>query len=159
MTGNGNKEEQLIEKVINLDENEIGEILTESESFGYHYLTKMIDQWKTGQNRFSKSKEQLILYKDGERVVGIGGINEEPYIKESSYGRLRDVYVLKEYRRKRVASQIVEHLIEFGRKHYKAITLRVPDNAEASPFYESMGFLATQEIETVTHMKWMNEEI
>jgi multimeric flavodoxin WrbA/GNAT superfamily N-acetyltransferase len=143
----------MIERVTNIEEIDIEELLSESESFGYQYLTKMINQWRTGENRFSKPNELLIVYKNAEKVIGIGGINEEPYLKKRDFGRLRDVYVLSQYRRSNIGTQIVEHLIEFGRKHFKTITLRVPENIEASPFYESLGFLKTGEIETVTHVK------
>lgn len=146
----------MIEEIETLDKSAIQELLMESESQGYHYLTKMVSQWESGENRFARGNEKLICFKENEKVIGIGGINEEPYLRRKGYGRLRDVFVLTKYRRNHIGRQIVEHLIEFGKRHYKAITLRIPENKEAGPFYEAIGFLRTDDIETVTHVKWMN---
>ena len=148
----------MIEEIKELNICEIEDLLEESECQGYHYLTKMISQWQSGYNRFALENEILICYKVNGKIAGIGGINEEPYLKKKDYGRLRHLYVLTQYRRNHIGRQIIEHLIEFGMKYYKAITLRVPENKEAAPFYESLGFIRTNEIETVTHVKWINSK-
>ena len=78
----------MIEEIEKLDKSAIHDLLIESESQGYHYLTKMVSQWESGENRFTRDNEKLICFKENGKVIGIGGINEEPYLRRKDYGRL-----------------------------------------------------------------------
>ncbi|MBD3340546.1 MAG: GNAT family N-acetyltransferase [Candidatus Lokiarchaeota archaeon] len=149
----------MIEEIKILEEDTIEELIHESENEGYRFLSKMFSQWNSRENQFQKENEKAIIFRENNKVIAIGGINEEPYLKRKDFGRLRGVYVLPSFRRKHVGKEIVKHLIDFGNKYYKAITLRVPDNIEAYPFYESIGFEMTNEYESVTHIKWIKKAL
>jgi GNAT superfamily N-acetyltransferase len=66
------------------------------------------------------------------------------------FGRLRRLYVLKEYRRSGAGRSLTETIISGAKSHFRAIVLKT-DNPEADKFYISLGFTACIDAEHSTH--------
>ena len=67
---------------------------------GYDHIEKTLAEWRSGENRFSKSGEKLWGIFIGPECIAVGGINIDPYLEnnDGTVGRVRQVYVMKEYR-------------------------------------------------------------
>jgi hypothetical protein len=60
----------------------------ESKFLGFNFLEKMNLEWRSGKNRFDKSGETaLAAFKDG-MLIGIGGVNMDPYLNDAGIGRI-----------------------------------------------------------------------
>jgi GNAT superfamily N-acetyltransferase len=122
----------------------------ESKFLGFNFLEKMNLEWRSGKNRFNKSGEiALAAFKDG-KLIGIGGVNMDPYLNDAGIGRIRHLYVLKEFRRLGVGKALIEKLVEHSRTSFHMIRLRT-DTKEAALFYERVGFVPTQN-DSATHV-------
>jgi len=126
--------------------------MVESRLQGYRMIDRLVREWRTGENCFSKPNEAFFGYTEKGSVVGLGGINEEPYLPVPEYGRIRHLYVLKAWRGRGIGTEILGRIVEFGLQHYTVITLRTPSNASADAFYERNGFVRNSSLDTVTHV-------
>jgi len=102
----------MIKRISDIHSAGLDEILTESKSLGYGMIERLIFEWESGANDFRKENEAFFAYERGGKVLGVGGINEEPYLHIKHYGRMRHLYVLKEWRRNRVGTEIVKATIK-----------------------------------------------
>jgi hypothetical protein len=51
----------------------------EASAQGFNFLDRLIEEWTTGTNRFDKPGECLLVATDNGHLVGIGGLNIDPY--------------------------------------------------------------------------------
>ena len=142
----------MITRITDLSEVNVEPILVESRLQGYRMIDRLIREWRTGENSFSKPNEAFFGYTAKGSVVGLGGINEEPYLGVPEYGRIRHLYVLKAWRRRGVGTEILKRIVEFGLQHYTLITLRTPSDTSADEFYERNGFVRNTSLDTITHV-------
>lgn len=74
--------------------------------------------------------------------------------KEGTYtesiGRIRRLYVLKEFRRHGAGRRLVEAVIHKASSHYSKLVLRT-DNPKAASFYKKLGFRELEDVGLVTH--------
>lgn len=112
---------------------------SESKIEGFKFLEKMRLEWDSGKNRFDKVGEALYGIFDDDKLVAIGGINLDPYTSEHSIGRVRHLYVLKDYRKYGLGTILVKKILENGSKSFSKVRLRTHTIA-ASKFYENFGF-------------------
>lgn len=57
------------------------------------FLRRLSDEWKSGANRFEQVGEILLGAKCNERLIGVCGLNVDPYVRSPGVGRLRHLYV------------------------------------------------------------------
>ncbi|QGQ94182.1 GNAT family N-acetyltransferase [Paenibacillus psychroresistens] len=126
-------------KQINLDQIDITDLVNESLSEGHRHISRLLEEYSNGENRFSEEGEALFAVFLKDRIIGIGGLNKDPYLKENSIGRVRRLYVLKEYRKLGAGRGLMDRIIQEARKHYTAIVLNT-NNPVADKFYSSLGF-------------------
>jgi ribosomal protein S18 acetylase RimI-like enzyme len=84
-------------------------------------------------------------------VVGVCGINADPYTLEPHVGRVRHLYVREAHRRSGVGRQLVTAVIQaaggvFGRLHLRTT------NAQSARFFENLGFRPCPGQPDCTHM-------
>ena len=72
----------------------LSELATESEANGQAFIQRLIAEWESGDNRFSRPGEALFVAKMGARIVGVCGLNVDPYQDSKTVGRIRRLYVL-----------------------------------------------------------------
>ncbi len=120
---------------------------------GFGALTRLIDEWRSGANRFAKPGEILLAAWIGDRMAGIGGLNIDPYENRPDVGRIRRLYVLSNARRRGVGTHLVAAIESAASASEMAtIQLRTVDQRSAT-FYEGLGFLPIHGEATVTHRK------
>jgi ribosomal protein S18 acetylase RimI-like enzyme len=129
----------IVERIQELPPDGLAELVAESEQAGWKFLRRLIEEWATGANRFTGPHEALFVARAGQRVVGVCGLNVDPYAGDQRAGRVRRLYVLSMYRRRGVGEQLVAAVIAAARGAFDSLRLRT-DNAEAARCYEKLGF-------------------
>lgn len=145
-----------VEAVTSLDTPDYEALQLDARQTGFMALTRMVDEWRSGVNRFAKPGEVLLAAWIGDRMVGIGGLNVDPYAGRSNIGRIRRLYVIKPAWRQGVGSCLVsaiESAASVG--GMTLLQLRTIDHRSAA-FYESLGYAPIHGEETVTHRKFLD---
>ncbi len=105
---------------------------------GFRFLTRLIEEWQTGANRFEAQGECLMTAYLGDRLVGIGGLTRDPFAGQD-IGRLRRVYIANEARNQNIGRRLVNQLVEYATEHFRMVRLST-DNPDAAAFYLRCGF-------------------
>lgn len=144
--------ESVIVPITDLNAEELQPLLDESLSEGYGFVQTLLDEYVNGVNRFDTPGAALLgVYEQG-RMVGIGGVHQDPYLQRADVGRVRHVYVLREYRRHGIGRLLLDALIKNARAHFSLLTLRTNTQAAAA-FYEALGFSSEPRVEQATHWR------
>ncbi len=132
-----------------LQPGEMSGLLQESESEGFRFIRRLVDDYASGANRFADPGEALYgAYSPG--LVGICGLNRDPYLSDPDMGRVRHLYVVRSFRRAGFGRSLIETLIADARRHFRLLALRTT-NPEAGRFYRALGFTAGSRFEHATH--------
>jgi GNAT superfamily N-acetyltransferase len=115
-------------------------LCAEAAGEGFRFMRRLVAEWRDGTNRFDRAGEVLLGAFDGGALVGLCGLNRDPYAAEEGIGRLRHLYVLPSLRRRGVASSLVGHLLGQAGRAFHTLRLRT-DTPEAAAFYARHGFL------------------
>lgn len=133
-----------------LNQNQIAHLIEASLAEGFIFLVRLIEEWESGMNQFDKPNERLYQIELEGEIVGIGGINNDPYSDDNKYGRIRHLYIHPEHRGKGFGKKIVLTIIAEFRHSYEKFTLRTK-REEAAKFYEAIGFTRVHDSKTNTH--------
>jgi len=77
----------LIERLRDLPSPYVAELLSESERFGSRIVPRLVEEWDNRANRFDRPGEALFgAWIDG-RLVGVCGLNVDPYAGQERIGR------------------------------------------------------------------------
>jgi GNAT superfamily N-acetyltransferase len=125
----------------------------EAAQEGFGFIERLDREWRSGDNRFDGAGEQLLGAFVERRLVAIGGLNRDPYVSGAETGRLRRLYVRKDWRFGGVGRGLVERLLDHAKGVFREVRLRT-DTEEAAAFYLRCGFKAVQD-ETASHVKRM----
>jgi GNAT superfamily N-acetyltransferase len=141
----------IIARVDELPLNRFADMLAESEASGYRFLPRVLDEWGSGVNRFSRPGEALLVADLNGRWVGICGLSIDPYLEDPRVGRVRNVYVMADCRRAGVGRRLVEEAVERARGRFDRLRLRAEEPGPAR-LYESVGFRPCRGIPNCTHI-------
>ncbi|SDN02808.1 Diadenosine tetraphosphate (Ap4A) hydrolase [Paenibacillus sp. yr247] len=128
---------------------ELSELLTESAEEGFRHIHRLINDYIAGINKFNNEGEALFECRVNNRVIGICGLNQDPYFGEG-IGRVRRLYIMKEFRRHGIGRKMTEAVINKAKKHYRKLLLKT-DNPVAGEFYKTLGFEEIMNEEKMTH--------
>jgi GNAT superfamily N-acetyltransferase len=140
-------------EIIQLDHFPIDDLrpmLEESRVQGFGFLDRLVDEYNSGINRFDKPGEGLFVIYNGRQLIAIGGLNHDPYLRQSGVARLRHVYVRSAWRGKGVGKRLVRHIIAAASEHFRLLTLRTM-TGDADQFYRAIGFQTEPEMQNATH--------
>ena len=126
------------------------------ESFGA--LERLRADWLAGANRFSAPGEGLYIARVQGRLIGVCGLNRDPYSADAGIGRLRRLYVHPGFRRNGVGRALVERVMVDSRACFHTYQLRTVD-PQASAFYQALGFIRVLGEPAVTHRLVLNPAI
>ena len=118
------------------------ELVASAEAEGLRYLARLSDEWESGIKRFDRPGEFLLLAWEGDQLVGVGGLNLDPFAQDPQVGRLRHLYVRPSHRGRGVGRDLAERIIAGAREAFGVLRVR---SFDAGPFYESLGFEPTGE--------------
>jgi len=117
----------------------IESLVDESKQEGFEFVQRTIDDWNSGANRFSLVGEGLWGLVSGGELIGIGGLNVDPYVEDAGIGRVRHLYIRQAYRRKGCAALLMKTIIGHARLHFRVLRLFTA-NPVAAAFYVRLGF-------------------
>ena len=85
-------------------------------------------------------------------LIGIAGLNIDPYCHCANYGRVRRMYVSPPHRRRGVARALIEEIERTAKENFSRLQL-FTNSADASSFYQSLGFQQVNNETKVSHVK------
>jgi N-acetylglutamate synthase-like GNAT family acetyltransferase len=109
----------------------------EAVSEGFGMISRLRKEWESGVNRFDREGELLLGIFRADRLLGISGLNRDPYINDPRVGRLRHLYVIKEERRTGIGRSLVQRLLEHATSNFDSVRLWTD---RAASFYDALGF-------------------
>lgn len=126
------------------------ELLGASLSEGHDLVERLVAEWEDGTNRFDRTGEILLEARRLGQLVGVGGLNRDPYVDDPGVGRIRHLYVLPDVRGMGVGRALVAALVDHARGRFERARLRAGAD-EAWDFYLRLGFEETSDEENSTH--------
>lgn len=126
---------------------DISKLVLESKQEGFRFLHRLVTEFEDESNMFNGSGECLLVVKEGGNILAIGGLN----IYGTDTGRLRRVFVSKQYRNKGIGKALIGALEHHAAKSFKNVVLYT-DNVLAAKFYERCGYKSVKEY-NVSHCK------
>lgn len=126
-----------------------------SMAAGFNMLRRLEENWLNGQNRFDKPGEKLAGAFAGDVLVGVCGLNQDPYMPGVRAGRLRHLYVDAQWRRMQVGMALLNVMLEGAEHAFDFINTNAPPSAFA--FYARAGFVPLTDTESVTHRLTLKE--
>jgi len=103
---------------------------------GHRLLDRLVLDWSTGELRFDRPNEKLLMARIDGEIVGVGGITVEP--TDAAALRMRRFYVIPAARRQGVARALVHALLEtVPQPSVVGVHVGVPS---AFAFWEAVGF-------------------
>lgn len=88
-----------IEKIQDLPLDHLDDLLWESKRTGFNAVQRLITNWASGANRFDCPGEAFFMAWRENCMVGICGLNVDPYANSPHIGRVRHLYVTLAHRR------------------------------------------------------------
>ena len=141
-----------VERVEDLQANTISHLVKESETEGYRFLSRLVNDFQDGTNRFNKPGEALFaVQNETGDVVAIGGVNQSPFSDDTQVARLQRFYVLDDARRQGVGSLLLKQIIDHSRGTFNEVTVRT-ESSKADAFYRSNGFELDDSASETTHV-------
>lgn len=125
------------------------ELRSQSVAEGFNMLRRLEENWLSRQNRFDSPGEKLIGAYADSLIVGVCGLNIDPFTPEAGAGRLRHFYVDTGWRNRRVGSGLLSEIIKDAGHWFDVINTNAP--LSAFTFYERAGFVALSGMDKVTH--------
>lgn len=141
-----------IQQIENLMKYEFKYLVQESKEEGFKFLKKLINEYENELNTFNKSGECLYGIFQGEKLIGIGGLNADPYTENNKIGRLRRFYIAKYYRRIGLGKLLLNKLLSHAEKYFKVVVLHT-DTKQGDVFYTANGFVKREVYKGFSHYK------
>lgn len=138
-----------VQRIRHLPIQEFTEMLAESKMAGFRAIERLVTDWETSINRFNRPGEALFIARQGDRILGVCGLNCDPYIDSSQIGRVRRLYVMQNSRRQGIGRALVHQVIEVAKLSFDRLDVRTT-NPVAAQFYQSLGFMPCH-CESATH--------
>ena len=114
---------------------------------GFEFMDRLLAEWDSGANTFSRPGECLLGAFAGQTLTGVGGLNVDPCTDRADVGRLRHLYVRSDWRRRGVGRTLVDRLLQEARRSFCHVRLRTE---AAAAFYTGCGFSAVDDA-TASH--------
>ena len=124
--------------------------MAQAAATGFQALARLQTEWQSGRNRFDQPGEAIFIATDNGLVVGICGLNRDPYLHDPTVGRVRHLYVAVEHRRKGIGSQLVRAVMGAAKGRFSRLRLRT-NSPDADGFYRSLGFMRFTAEPAVSH--------
>jgi len=141
----------VIERLDELRPESINSLVAESEQAGHGFVRRLAEEFSSGRNRFDRPGEALFAATLRGRMVGVCGLNIDPYASAPAVGRVRHLYVLIEHRHLGVGRQLVGEIIRVARESFETLRLRT-NNPAAARLYERMGFRRCDAADDCSHL-------
>jgi GNAT superfamily N-acetyltransferase len=138
-----------IVKITELELGSFRQLRDESSREGFKFIERLCEEWISGANRFDAPGEALFVAVVDGQVVGVCGLNRDPYTSNPRIGRVRRLYVASAHRRHGIGRALLRSVVRHARSHFGLLRVRTD---EASQFYEAQGFRRAASETESTHV-------
>ena len=128
-----------VERLHALPADRLAPLIAESEQAGLRFVGRLVEEWESGRNRFDRPGEALFGAGLDRVLVGVCGLNVDPYAGDPRVGRVRHLYVLTAHRRLGVGRQLVGAVVAAAPGPFATLRLSTA-NPAAARLYEALGF-------------------
>ncbi|MDN4617016.1 GNAT family N-acetyltransferase [Paenibacillus sp. PsM32] len=128
----------IISVVEQLKVHELEPLVIRSEQEGFKHLRRLVSEYVAGENTFSGEGEALYIVREQEQIIGVVGLNQDPF-SDHSTGRIRRLYVHPDYRHLGIGKQLVQKVTSEAKKFYNILVLYT-NSEQASQFYIQLAF-------------------
>lgn len=146
-----------VEQVTGLLSAELDELVKESVHAGYQHVERLLREWQSGANRFDGDGEAFFVARIDGQIVGVCGLNVDPFAEGNEAGRVRRLYVSERHRRSGIATALLERVCAEARKTFRVLRVGVGLSGEGV-FYESLGFVPVAGVERCTHVLELSQD-
>ena len=122
---------------------------------GYKNIDTLTREYRSGLNRFRDAGEGLFGVVEDGRLLGIGGLNVDPYENSWEVGRVRRLYVHPASRRDGVASLLMREIEALATQNFSRVQL-FTTSSTARRFHTSLGYRVVESGDKVSHEKHFN---
>ncbi len=134
---------------------ELSRLADQARQEGFRFLDRLTAEFESGTNTFAKQGEALFEARKGAVLVGIGGLNRDPYVSSDDglgIGRIRRLYVAPSARRLGVARLLMSAIEQSARATFATLRLRT-DTEQGALFYARLGYTAIANDDNASHVK------
>ncbi|MFX1681637.1 GNAT family N-acetyltransferase [Mitsuaria sp. CC2] len=115
-------------------------LLAASESEGRQMLRRLMDEWRSGANRYEQPGESLWAWIDAHgQVIAVGGLNVEPPPGRAGTGRMRRFYVHPDWRGHGLAKRLVNAVLASAQGHFSRLHVNC-EGDDSATFWTRCGF-------------------
>jgi GNAT superfamily N-acetyltransferase len=139
-----------IERVNCLPVDGLNDLEREASASGFRGLFRLRNEWKSGGNRFDQPGEAIFVATLEGRIVGVCGLNRDPYLPDRRVGRIRHLYVASDRRRQGIGSRLLSAVMAKARGSFARLRVRT-DSPDADAFYRAFGFTPITAEPACTH--------
>jgi GNAT superfamily N-acetyltransferase len=125
-------------------------LVAESEREGWRFLRRLAEAWENDSNRFDRPGEALFAAWVDGALVGVCGLNIDPYTEDQAVGRVRRLYVLQKFRGNGVGRNLVQAVVQSARPRFRSLRVWT-ESAVAGRLYEQLGFVSSFGVANCTH--------
>jgi GNAT superfamily N-acetyltransferase len=140
----------LVQQAFDLSHAGFTELVAESVAAGFEFVRRLRDDWIGGSNCFDKPGEAFFVALHSGWLLGVCGLNADPYSHDATIGRVRHLYVAANHRRKGIGKALLQAIVTKVEQSFVTLTLRT-NSAEAAAFYVALGFTRTDDWPSTTH--------
>jgi GNAT superfamily N-acetyltransferase len=125
-------------------------LVAEANEEGLLFLNRLVDDWRSGANWFDQIGEALFLAYRQHKLLGVCGLNVDPYAQDRTVGRVRHLFVRRAARRTSIGRLLLETVVAEAKGRFRQLRLKT-NSADADAFYRRMGFHRIRNSEHATH--------
>jgi GNAT superfamily N-acetyltransferase len=117
---------------------------------GFRAIGRLKSDWESGANRFDQPGEAFFEARHDGELVGVCGLNRDPFARDKIVGRLRRMFVMPAARRRGVGQLLVAKALQHALGEFEVVRLRT-DSQAADEFYRALGFKRIEGDDDATH--------
>lgn len=125
-------------------------LVATSRSEGLRLVERLRADWLAGTNRFDEVGEALFAAREAGVLLGVCGLNRDPFANEADCGRVRRLYVMPDRRGRGVARALVAAVLAQAHGTFARVRVRTSD-PRADGLYRSLGFTPLPSCPTASH--------
>jgi len=139
----------LLIAAITPDEPGFSALRAESLAQNLNMLRRLAENWQNGENRFNAPGEKLLGAFLNGRLVGVCGLNRDPFSQQPRAGRIRHLYVSEKCRGLGIGKQLLTVVMADASIWFDFLNTHAPYSAYG--FYHQAGFTLVSDEPRVTH--------
>ena len=111
-----------------------------AESEGHRSIRVLVKEFVSGENRFQQPGEALFGADVEGELIGVCGLNMDPYETDKRAGRVRRLFVHPAWRRRGAGSELLRHVEAKAVSNFRFLQLFTASQ-KAAAFYEARGYV------------------